>query len=1238
MASSTPTTQSAAPGKRRRRRIVLLLLPLLLLVGGWQVVKQFIDIERYRPIIDKELELLIELPLEFGAMDLRLFPTPRLVVNDVTLGEPGFMVTAPQVSVTAHLGALLQRRLDLRTVLIEEARIQLPASAADFGERWSDYMLDLNTPDPTTGKPMLKVTLAEIAAPEITIYRGDWRYGEAALTVSEVTEGAPEFVFTATVVGIAGTPELEGALTLTVNEEPLLAGVASVSGLPLAEITDDRRLPDFRLDGDLEYSFSQDDRLTWTAAGDIYAPSRPAPLGTFALASTYEGGTLDITTLEIDTPPVVAEAALTLASDAAWALHVDRASLEGEGVDWVLAFVPELPLRAGSDGMARGALETLRLGVDEGGEFFLDSGVVRTDGVDLLLDGPDFAVSGLRSHVAISPGRYEIRDLSGDFLNLSGTLVESDGGTMQLDLTGQLYLGPTVPLLPAWQEWLKLEGGTVEVLRCTTTLLDGQPLLSATFLDTELRDGAIALWNRDRQEFTPLDHIGGYISLEDSALCLNRLVALGSEVTAEVQWDEHFDNWTFAAAFRSELISPIWRPFYPDTHVAVSNGTLNCPQVSGRFSRSDGEVHDLRVDGQVTGLDLGLSFAHYVDAVHIDSVALSAAENRVTYALKGQSDTLGPLQAKGDYAPDKGLLKGEVVLQVAKAARALGVETAENPSLDNILKRLDRVTLQAQYTRESRQLSFSSETPLAFSGTVGLTEATKLAAVRAVATVPMGLVPEWIPEGVTATGDVGVDLHYEPSRDAMDIALDFTPVTAAWEVITKPSGFPAIVEISGSLADGNNDLSTGTLQLGGTRTPFYLGSEGVGSDAVSLNLVELAGLFPAGAALGGTVNGGFEANGARATLDAVNVLVKLGESVPPLGLHGPVKWNGRHGAVEGLDLSYRGHVTRVILDNGSDGWSGSLTGGALELDQITADYAAWNSWWAGDEGVAPKEDTPSFTIGTIDVALDTLGWGDAVVSDVRGVLTQAGDDTTFSNLQFKSGDGRGTGTVVWQGGDGAGKTDRIDLDLVLMSIDLGLIESLLSESTRDMRGAVDGRAVLSIPLYEDDTPSLNGMDGTVSFSARNGTLGKAGLASKFLTALRTTDILRLRIPSLRDKGVTFTALAGDLSIESGVFHLSPYHMEDSTYVIDAEAILDFPKDTAEGHIDLQILEGVTGVASNIPLLGDAAEMMNKAFGVELRLGGAATDPTFRAGKLGPLKSLESGARSLLRGTQRLVGQ
>jgi uncharacterized protein YhdP len=295
-------------------------------------------------------------------------------------------------------------------------------------------------------------------------------------------------------------------------------------------------------------------------------------------------------------------------------------------------------------------------------------------------------------------------------------------------------------------------------------------------------------------------------------------------------------------------------------------------------------------------------------------------------------------------------------------------------------------------------------------------------------------------------------------------------------------------------------------------------------------------------------------------------------------------------------------------------------------------------WWTPPttEDTTGTADADGVAIaGEVALSIDSLTWGNAMLGQLTGKLTMKPEGLTLSNLEIKRGDGLTTGTINRSyGRDGA--LDQVQVDLVLLAVDLGQIEELLSEDSRDMHGLVDGRVVLGMPIPRDDTPLHHVMDGKIDFSAHDGTLGKAGLASKFLTALRTTDILRMRIPSLRDKGVTFERLEGELSVEAGVFTLAPYEMEDSTYALDAELVLDFPQDAASGTMGLLILEGVTGVASRIPILGEAAELVNKAFGVELRVSGPASDPVFRASSLGPIKSMGNGARNLLRGTQKLV--
>ncbi|MDP2325933.1 MAG: AsmA-like C-terminal region-containing protein, partial [Gammaproteobacteria bacterium] len=243
-------------------------------------------------------------------------------------------------------------------------------------------------------------------------------------------------------------------------------------------------------------------------------------------------------------------------------------------------------------------------------------------------------------------------------------------------------------------------------------------------------------------------------------------------------------------------------------------------------------------------------------------------------------------------------------------------------------------------------------------------------------------------------------------------------------------------------------------------------------------------------------------------------------------------------------------------------------------------------------------------------------WVNATVEKAKGTLEIDANAITMRDVSFTHGTGAGTGSGARRFGAG-GQPDTIEATFQLREVNADLIEGLFMGDTRDLDGLFDATGSLAFPMPAGDTPVRNGMNGTIRFQAVNGTLGKAGLISKLLTALRTTDILRLRIPQLRDRGLTFNTLSGSIAMENGVFHLAPYTMADSTYVLEADALLDYPRDIASGTIEIQVLEGVTGVTRRIPFLGEAAGMVSKVFSVPIRISGAASDPAFRPGISGP---------------------
>jgi len=1236
--ATVPSSNITGARRRRIRRILFFLVPLILLAIGWQVVKQLVDIERYRGTIDTALEELLELPLDFGAMELRLLPTPRLVVEDVTLGEGDFMAHAPRVSVTAGTLALLRRQLDLRTVTIRELRIQMPASVPDFSERWRDYLSSLGAPSPRSGSPMIRVTLAEIVAPDLAVFLGDQRVATGALTVSDVTAGAPRFTYTLAGTGMAGEPRAEGALTLTVKADPRLEGTATVSGLPLSSVTGDQRLPAMLLDGDLDYRLAPDNRFIWNTAGAIRYEESDSALGDFTFQGDYGAGDLALRDLIIDSDPVAFAGTLELPADQPWNLAIERAKLAGDGVNWLLAYLPALPLHPGTAATPRCVLENMRIGAGPA-RLTVARGTLRTEGIDVHLGDAPYVLSGLSSEISVSDNVYTIERIAGDYGRLSGMLQVVDEATVTLDLEGELRPGPDFPLPPALADAVRLEGGTIDVTQFSTVFTGGKPEFGTTRLALVMRDGAAALRHRGTGEFTQLDGMAGGLLMEGGRIRLDQFSVLGSEVSGHVEPDEVFERWTFAASLKSDLSGPVWKPFYPGTQISIARGAIDCPEVTGAYTRSDGQFHDLQVAGQVTDLVVAIALDEYEDAIAIDTVNLSASGDHITYVLTGKSERVGALSADGTFAPGAGVADGSLRFNPAHALRPLMAAGEDTGFGGALLARLDNLDLRFRYARDGRALAFDADVPLTLSGALNLAEGGGVDELTFAAGLPLAWFADALPDALMTEGTADLDLRYVPRTGALAGTVNLTKSTVAWRALAKPEGMLAMAEFAGDWQDGALRDTTGRAYLGTTMTPIRYGDRGLASDALDLALTALAPIFPPGASLEGHLRGGFTTTPPRIALQADRVAVQAGEDFPRAGLHGALRWEAGTWEMDALQVSLGDQEAVLSAGNRGGPWSGTASAATFAPDRAMADYKTLSQWWSGEPGDShtPRSAPSDTAAGTFQLAADSVSWGGASVDAFTATLTLEPGARRLSDMQFKSGAGRGNGSANFALAAGESPA-RLDLDLTLQAVDLGLIERLLGGGAREMHGTMDGRAALSFPLPADGAPPHHNASGTVEFSGRNGTLGKAGLASKFLAALRTTDILRMRLPSLRDKGVTFTTLSGSLAIESGRYTLSPYHMEDTTYALDAAAVLDFPADTAAGLAELQVLDGVTGLASRIPILGNAADRVNKAFGVELRISGSAKDPTFRAGRAGPLRSLEDGARILLQETQKLVGQ
>ncbi|NJL71853.1 MAG: AsmA-like C-terminal region-containing protein, partial [Candidatus Competibacteraceae bacterium] len=125
---------------------------------------------------------------------------------------------------------------------------------------------------------------------------------------------------------------------------------------------------------------------------------------------------------------------------------------------------------------------------------------------------------------------------------------------------------------------------------------------------------------------------------------------------------------------------------------------------------------------------------------------------------------------------------------------------------------------------------------------------------------------------------------------------------------------------------------------------------------------------------------------------------------------------------------------------------------------------------------------------------------------------------------------------------------------------------------------------VSFPLG-NAVAACGGLDGLIDLQAAQGSFGKFGFATKLLSVMRATEVLRLRLPPTSDEGVVFDTFTTRLVAQAGVIEVQEANLTSTAYNLMAKGSIDFPANQMRLHVATNPLELVTGVASNVPPAG-----------------------------------------------------
>jgi hypothetical protein len=1085
-----------------------------------------------------------------------------------------------------------------------------------FKSRWLEYFASLGEPRPATGtgKGGLKVTLETIEAPELQIFRGKQVFAGGNLEVLRVTAGAPEFVF-----DIHGAVDYEatsarGSLVLTVHQEPRIQGTASLLGVALTALTGDAAMPPLLLDGDTTFAMAQDASVTVEARGRVRLPKQADALGPFEVTVRRDADALRLDNLKVHTAPLSLEGALEVFDDRRWNLSLEEATLRNQGIDWLVARVPGIPVVSQAGAASEGVLRKVRLGGDQTEGFSFAEGTIVVSEVGLRLNG-GYQIDDIHGAISVQNDSYQLSDFTNGPLDASGTMnINYETDTVDLDLIGRLKLGSDFPLPEPLASALRPEGGLVTMPVFRATFVQGKVQLPTLHIAASLEAGVIAFFDKTRNVFAPATDIEGEATFSEGALRVTRLKGPHSEFTGTLTPDDTLDRWTVSSSFTSDLASPLWEFIQPPA-VTLQGGALTCTRLDGVFVRGQKVPESLALEASVKGAEIAIADGGFNDALRLDSVTFSSTSTEVTYDAAGTSGLLGPFTARGTYALATGAVDTQARLRLNEAKSL--PESWRAGIAGTVLRAMGEVPLHLQYAGKDRGLELSSDAPLDMNGTLKFATGGRAPfALDLSAHLPAAwLAPHFSPD-LEPSGAVLVTATVSSGDGALTVRADFSDTDLGWSLFRKKAGFPLALTASGEWKGGSARMSGGRVEVAGEQLPFTLKDGLPRADQIALSLEPLSPLLPDGGTLGGRISGSYGGAGGALVLNFHGVHAQIAPDLLPMSLDGPLTRKGEEWRVENLIWSLGASQGSLQATGSGELWQGRVQASQIHASELRQGYQAWNA----RRGLPEDDDAMPWNFsGDFDVTSESLVWAEAVLQPVRGIAHFSPGAVQIADLSLGHGSGQITGGMGYVSAR-EGNPATLTTNLAVVGVDAVLLEGLFLEKARGLAGLMNGGVNLTIPLPPGSPSLMNTMSGEIQFEAENGTLGKAGLASKLLAALKTTDILRLRIPQLKDRGLAFRTLSGRVLIDQGVFRVDPFTLSDPAYVLVTRATFDYPNDKAEGGGEIQVLEGVTGMARKIPILGDAANLVSKVFGVPIKVSGTAKDPAFGVGVAAPAKT------------------
>lgn len=819
--------------------------------------------------------------------------------------------------------------------------------------------------------------------------------------------------------------------------------------------------------------------------------------------------------------------------------------------------------------------------------------------------------------------------LSGPGLQATGEIRFPGDGPHQYRIASADTRGQTLAaLLAAFTtsdfELRQRDGAYAEGADILLEVPEGKPLSIAggrlTFdgLDVRVEDRVVASAAKGTAQYAD-----GHVRVEEVS---SDPIAVAGTVQADFGANQYTLDLTGSVNITDEYVKR-FGDFEPLSNL---HGTVAVERFQGAFPSEDGWPTDFKAVARLEDAELDITIDETGDRFSSVSALLEADHKLATLQLDARSDVIGAVSVSGEYAMQERSLRGTLTADIGRIAPYVGDEDVQQ-NIDPILAaygqsdigyglelpRNEKEPIRLQLTR--------ADTPRANLNTAWprVKETYVLGDMSADFAVPAEACRHLVAETVNLDGHAALQFRRSlASRQFVaNVVLDSLAITSG-EYIEKRAGESVSLAIAGAAGDAEWAADRLSIVVPGQQVKLPIRDNRIDAGQLAVDLEPFSLFLVDSASLSGRVSGDFSTAPLAVDARCEDVAIRFSPDLVLDSINGGVVY--REGDWQLRDLHVRGAKSDCIITARKEGGvlRGRISGKAINVNPIQSLVEAARNL-IGTHEAPPDADAQPLS-GHVDIALDALVYNRAEARRVFANIDIEDGDFLAREVNLSTSAGAINGTVdLLRANDGGPR--RLDAKLDIRDVDTPFIAAVFFDEPQGVRGAISGSVRFTAPLEDDPKVMMANAGGTANLTAKDGTFGKLGLATKLLTVLRSSEVLRMKMPAFKDEGLVYDTCTATADMRDGVVTLQKFDLGSKSYALTAKGTVDFAKETTDIPIEFNATRAFTGFVENIPVVGrvgDVFEIVNvrleaKGSPYEMEFGVASVkDQVVGAGKAG----------------------